>query len=248
MRIISVVPSFTELLFDLGLETQIVGITRFCIHPKEKVKRITKIGGTKSLKIDRILALKPDLVIANKEENSKGDIEELAKHCNVLVTEIYNLTDAIQVIVEVGKLTNTRVQANAMATNITLRFEDLKNKIISNTQKVAYLIWEKPMMIAGRNTFINALLQEMNWENIYTDEQSRYPEITKDELQKLAPDLILLSSEPYPFKTKHQELYTQNYPSSKVLLVDGEMFSWYGSKLLQAPKYFEQLLNDSELK
>ena len=248
MRIVSVVPSFTELLFDLGLGSQIVGITRYCIHPHEKAKYIPKIGGTKSLKTDRIIAVKPDLIIANKEENTKGDIEELSKHCRVLVTEIYSLSDAIQVILKVGELTNTSFKAKIMAESITSKFEALRFKIPTSKQTVAYLIWDSPMMIAGRNTFINSLLQELNWVNVDTDEKSRYPEVSEISLQKLAPDLILLSSEPYPFKSKHLDSYVRNFQKSKVILVDGEMFSWYGSKLLQAPKYFEQLVNDSKLK
>ena len=242
MRVISVVPSFTELLFDLGLENQIVGITWFCVHPKEKVKFVTKIGGTKTLKINRIIALKPDLVIANKEENSKNDIEELQKHCNVWVTEIYTLSDALQVFLEIGTRTNTFTKAKNMVANISSKFKSLPISSTSTTKRVAYLIWENPIMLAGKNTFINDLLHQLNWENVCKDDGSRYPEITIEELQNLKPDFVLLSSEPFPFKTKQLEYYAQFFPNSKVILVDGEMFSWYGSRLLQAPSYFDQLL------
>lgn len=106
MRIVSIVPSLTELLFDINLGNQIIGITRFCIHPINGVKNICKVGGTKSLNVDRIIALKPDLIIANKEENSRSDIEQLQEHCNVLLTDIITLDDALAAISEIGTLTN----------------------------------------------------------------------------------------------------------------------------------------------
>jgi ABC-type Fe3+-hydroxamate transport system substrate-binding protein len=247
MRIVSLVPSFTELLFDLGLGSNVVGITRFCIHPANKLKNITKIGGTKSIKIERIISLNPDLVLANKEENSQAEIEALSKHCPVWLTEIYSLQDSLDVILMLGEKADVQIKAQKMVTNIQNAFTHLRTQISSSTKTVAYLIWENPIMLAGRNTFINAVLNELHWINSIADESSRYPEITENDLEKSHPDLILLSSEPYPFTEKHQKEYSQKYPNSKVVLIDGEMFSWYGSRLKLAPQYFEQLVNEVEI-
>lgn len=243
MRIISVVPSLTELVYDLGLESQLVGITRFCIHPQPNVKRITKVGGTKTLNIDRIIDLTPDLIIANKEENSKEDIEKLQRHCNVWVTEINTLNEALTVITELGIKANVVKKATLLVTFIKSNFKSLAR--ISNVQKsVAYLIWEDPIMVAGKNTFINEMIHSMGLKNILTDPLSRYPIYNPMELENLQPDLIFLSSEPYPFKKKHLEKYQHQFPKSQIVLVDGEMFSWYGSRMKLAPSYFKQLLHE----
>lgn len=241
MRIVSIVPSLTELLFDINLGNQIIGITRFCIHPKNGVKNICKVGGTKSLNVERIIALKPDLIIANKEENSRSDIELLQEHCNVLLTDIFTLDDALTTISEIGTLTNREKESNILIQEITIEFKLLKS-ITATNKKVAYLIWNNPIMLAGQNTFINYMLHEINWENILTDKLSRYPQVSDEELKGLNPDYILLSSEPFPFNNTHVESFRLNFPDSKIILVDGEMFSWYGSRMKRAPKYFQQLL------
>jgi ABC-type Fe3+-hydroxamate transport system substrate-binding protein len=245
MKIISVVPSLTELLFDLQLEDHIIGITRFCIHPSHRIKGLAKVGGTKSLKIDKILDLKPDLIIANKEENSKSDIETLQQHLNVWVTDIITIQDALNVISELGIKTNKEIEANKLIVDIKTQFQILTNQTPSQNKKVAYLIWENPIMLAGKNTFIQEMIQSMGWENILTDENSRYPILTEEELNDINPDYILLSSEPFPFKEKHLIKFEQRYPESKIILVDGEMFSWYGSRMKLAPTYFSKLLTEA---
>jgi ABC-type Fe3+-hydroxamate transport system substrate-binding protein len=244
MKIVSLVPSLTELLFDLNLDDQIVGVTRFCIHPFQKTKRIRKIGGTKTVKTERVLALNPDLVIANKEENSKSDIEELQKHCNVWVTDIYTLADALQVINDLGIRANCQSKANQLINDIKINFQLLKSQISDSKKTFAYLIWQDPIMLAGRDTFINEMAKEIGLTNIVLDEKSRYPEQTQESLSKLKPDYMFLSSEPFPFQQKHLKTYVELFPNSKVLLVDGEMFSWYGSRMKLAPKYFERLINE----
>lgn len=241
MRIVSLVPSITELLFDLGLDRHVVGVTRFCIRPAEKVKTIKKIGGTKTIKLNEIIALLPDLVIANKEENSKNDIEELSNHCPVWVTDIRTLDDALGMIIELGKRTNCTHQADQLALKILTEFRKLETTSINQNKRVVYLIWESPIMVAGRNTFINDLLEKNGWENATIHTTSRYPEMTIQEIRNIEPDYIFLSSEPFPFKEDHQKKYTKVYPKSVVKIVDGEMFSWYGSRLVHAPQYFQQL-------
>ena len=246
MRIVSLVPSFTELLFDLEMDSDIIGITRFCIHPSSKVKNVTKIGGTKNIKIQKIIELKPDLVIANKEENSKDDIIELSKECPVWVTEIYNLKDTIDMIVALGKKTNSITKANQLVSEISMEFDTLRRTKPTKEKRVAYVIWNNPIMLAGKGTFINEMLKELNWVNIVQHSGSRYPETTLNELNEMAPEILILSSEPFPFTQKHISEFEKYLPSTKVILADGEMFSWYGSHLKKAPSYFSQLLMEHE--
>jgi ABC-type Fe3+-hydroxamate transport system substrate-binding protein len=239
-RIISVVPSQTELLFYLGLDKAVIGITKFCIHPADKFKQSTKIGGTKQLNIKLIKELKPDLIIANKEENERDQIEELMTICPVWISDISNLDEALDMIKGVGQLVGKEAEATALTGLITVRFAQLS--IPSQNLKVAYLIWRKPYMVAGRNTFINDMLQRCGLTNVF--EQDRYPEVTNEMLIAAKPDIVFLSSEPYPFKQKHIDEFKALLPNAKVLLVDGEIFSWYGSRLLEAPGYFERLIRN----
>ncbi|MFC4211181.1 helical backbone metal receptor [Pedobacter lithocola] len=237
-RIISVVPSQTELLFDLGLDKEIIGLTKFCIHPIEKFASRTKVGGTKKLNIDLIEDLKPDLIIGNKEENSQSDIEELAQYFPVWMSDIYTLNDAMKTITQIGELVDRQPEAGYLNHLISAGFNDLKTLAAQHhiDKKVAYLIWRKPYMAAGKNTFIDDILLCNGMTNIVNVE--RYPEITLETLQTLNCDMVLLSSEPYPFNEKHISEIQTAMPNSKIILVDGEMFSWYGSRLVKAVQYF----------
>jgi ABC-type Fe3+-hydroxamate transport system substrate-binding protein len=237
-RIISVVPSQTELLFYLGLTDEIIGITKFCIHPENRFKTTTKIGGTKNLDIDRIKTLKPDIIIANKEENERSQIEVLMNICPVWISDISNLPQAIDMIERVGGLVNRKTEAIALSKTIANSFENLS--IHRSNLKVAYFIWQKPYMVAGKNTFIDSMLQKCGLINVF--EQERYPEINADMLINAKPAVIFLSSEPYPFKEKHIEEFRALLPSAIIKVVDGELFSWYGSRLLYAPAYYQNLL------
>lgn len=239
-RIISIVPSQTELLFDLGLDEEIIGITKFCIHPQSLVKSKLKIGGTKVLNINLIKELKPDLIIGNKEENERGQVEELMQHFPVWMSDIADLPCAIDMVKRVGELTGKNVKASKLIRNINSRFDQLN--ITSQGLKVAYLIWRKPYIVAGKGTFIDDMLQKCGLINVFNIQ--RYPEVTSDQLMNLNPDVILLSSEPYPFKEKHLAEFKSLLPNATVKLVDGELFSWYGSRLLHAPAYFKSLLGD----
>jgi ABC-type Fe3+-hydroxamate transport system substrate-binding protein len=235
-RIISLVPSQTELLFDLGLDAEIIGITKFCTHPSAKVKSKTKIGGTKTLQLDKIRNLKPDLIIGNKEENEKVQIETLMQEFPVWMSDISDLQGALSMINNVGELVNRKSQSAIMEQWIGQQFDALHKATKPLT--IAYLIWQKPYMLAGVNTFINDMLQRCGWQNIIDTE--RYPIVNIHELNKA--DVIMLSSEPYPFKQKHADAISTLCPHSKVILVDGEMFSWYGSRLQKAVDYFEQVI------
>ncbi|MBB6238182.1 ABC-type Fe3+-hydroxamate transport system substrate-binding protein [Pedobacter sp. AK013] len=237
-RIISIVPSQTELLFDLGLDQEIIGLTKFCIHPIEKFAERTKVGGTKKLNIELIRDLKPDLIIGNKEENTQSDIEELEADFSVWMSDIFTLDDAMKTIGQIGALVDREPEASYLNHLISAGFNDLKALALQHRidKKVAYLIWRKPYMAAGKNTFINDILLFNGMTNVIEDE--RYPAVTLQQLKTTNCELILLSSEPYPFSEKHMEEIQAAIPEAKIILVDGEMFSWYGSRLVKAVQYF----------
>lgn len=237
-RIVSIVPSQTELLFDLGLDDEVIGITKFCIHPIEKFAAKTKIGGTKKLLIEKIRDLKPDLIIGNKEENTQGEIELLMQEFPVWMSDISNLEDAMKAISQIGELVNREPEAAYLNHLINAGFTDLQTLAVTKNidKTVAYLIWKDPYMVAGKATFIDDILRKIGLNNVI--EKSRYPEVDLTQLQTLNPQLIFLSSEPYPFKQKHIDEIQEVMPNAKVMLVDGEMFSWYGSRLVKAVQYF----------
>jgi ABC-type Fe3+-hydroxamate transport system substrate-binding protein len=247
-RIISLVPSQTELLFDLGLTEQVIGITKFCVHPDEWFQTKTRIGGTKQLKIEIIKQLRPDLIIANKEENVKEQVEELQNYFPVWISDVNNLDDAYEMIEQIGLITNKQDQATKILFQIKENFAGLETCNLPAGQAgskltACYLIWQNPYMTIGGDTFINSLLEAAGFENMFVNKK-RYPEVTIDELIKLNPEILLLSSEPFPFKQKHADELQAQLPNTKIVIVDGEMFSWYGSRLLKAPAYFKQLLNE----
>jgi ABC-type Fe3+-hydroxamate transport system substrate-binding protein len=236
-RIVSLVPSQTELLFDLGLGERVVGVTKFCIHPAQAVRNVTKVGGTKQFRFDVIARLQPDLVLGNKEENYREGIERLASQYPVWISDIYTLADALDMIRKVGELTGAAGKAASLATAIGVGFANL---VTVPPVRVAYFIWRSPWMVAGNHTFIDALLNHCGLTNVF-GYLPRYPEVTEAQLRDARPDCILLSSEPYPFGEKHREELQRLCPRAKVLLADGEMFSWYGSRLLQSPTYLSSL-------
>jgi ABC-type Fe3+-hydroxamate transport system substrate-binding protein len=236
-RIISLVPSQTELLYYLGLEKEVVGITKFCIHPAHWYRNKIRVGGTKTIDNQILMSLSPDLIIANKEENMRSHIEALAADFPVWVTDVNNLEDALQMISDVGQLTNRQKEARLLVQEIGLRFSSLNQ---SPPIPACYLIWKEPYMAAGADTFINDMMEKSGFQNVFSN-KTRYPEVTIDEICAAAPRIIMLSSEPYPFAEKHIEELQHNLPGIKCVLVDGELFSWYGSRLLQAPAYFKKI-------
>ena len=236
MKIISLVPSITETLFDFGLtDNEVIGRTKFCIHPSDFVKNVAIIGGTKNLNIEKIKSLKPDLIIANKEENEKLQVEELMKDFKVWVTDIETLEDNQEFISELGFLLNK----NELALDFNQKMNAIFNGVeISNPKKVAYLIWNNPYMTIGSDTFINEILEKSGFENLFND-RKRYPEISVEELEEA--DLIFLSSEPFPFQQKHIDELHILLPKKQIILVDGEAFSWFGSHLLKVGDYLKKL-------
>lgn len=236
-RIISLVPSQTELLFELGLNEEVVGITRFCVHPKDWFSSKNRVGGTKDFDPDRIHALEPDLIIANKEENDKDRIEMLSDRYPIWVSDVRDLSQALEMIASIGEIVAKKTKALELVNEISAGFQNLPQL----NSSVVYLIWKDPIMAVGRDTFIDHILESLALHNCLKGMSGRYPELSLEELKSCSPDYLLLSSEPFPFKDKHIQKFQTELPQSKVILVDGEAFSWYGSKLRYSPDYFRKV-------
>ncbi len=237
MKVVSLVPSITEALFDLGLtENEVVGRTKFCIHPSEKVKTVPVIGGTKNINIEKIKALQPDLILANKEENVKDQVEALMNDFKVIVTNVENIEDNYYLLKTLGKLFNKEEKAQCFNLKI---YDALNEAKINSNITVAYLIWKNPYMTIGSDTFIDKILGEIGFENIFKD-RKRYPVIETEDLADA--EIIMLSSEPFPFKEKHIEELKLFYPDKKIMIVDGEAFSWYGTHIAKCANYFKELI------
>ncbi|MEO9482056.1 MAG: helical backbone metal receptor [Ekhidna sp.] len=223
-RIVSLVPSQTELLIDMG--APVVGRTKFCVHPKEKIKQLPIIGGTKNFRFDAIRELKPDLIIGNKEENYPEGIEELQKEFPVWMSDIFTLEDAFQMMKDLGRICDLDTRADQIIQACRNAVESVKG---TKSGKVIYFIWKNPWMVAGKNTFIDHMLAHLGYQNLVTEE--RYPELTAKQIAALNPDKILFSSEPFPFKKKHLLEVKDLWQNADCELVDGELYSWYGSRL-----------------
>lgn len=242
-RIISLVPSQTELLYHLGLEEEVVGITKFCIHPAEWFHSKERIGGSKKIKIDKVKSLAPDLIIANKEENTKEDVEALREIAPVWISDVFNLEDALEMISQVSMICGKEEKGKRINTQIKANFEKLT--AIKDNTRVLYMIWKKPYMAVAANTFIHHILtQHMGFQNVLEDEV-RYPKIDLNNFPEV--DCVFLSTEPYPFKEKHIPEFREYFPNAKIVVVDGEFFTWYGSRLINAPAYFNDLKDKIEV-
>jgi len=228
------VPSQTELLATLGQEECVVGITKFCVHPDSWYRTKIKVGGTKQFDFSCIDSLEPDLIIGNKEENYREGIETLKAKYPVWMSDISTLDDALNMIRELGDITDTPNLARQLTTEIETSFSE---RLYS--QRVLYLIWKNPWMAAGHNTFIHDMLSRIGLDNVVKGE--RYPVLSEDQIRLLDPEYVFLSSEPFPFSERHIAEMQRLLPRAEVLTVDGEMFSWYGSRLRYAPAYFRSL-------
>lgn len=247
MRIISLVPSLTEYLWALGLEEEVVGITKFCIHPKAWWQEKTRVGGTKKVNLKTIDTLQPSLIIANKEENTKEDIQQLQLRYDVIVTDINSLDEAYHYLLEIGQKVQREEKSLSLVSQIQANFQSLVN--IGQGASFLYFIWKDPYYVVGPKTYIHALLTHFGLVN--SCEIDRYPDLNqvlanKNSLantQAINPDYIFLSSEPFPFEVKHLDEVQVLFPKSKIVLIDGEICSWYGSRMLNAPEYIVQVLS-----
>lgn len=231
MRIVSLVPSQTELLADLGLDAEVVGLTRFCVHPAGWKASKKIVGGTKNVDVERVRALRPDLVLANKEENVREQVEALQRIAPVHVTDVATVADALAMIRAVGRLVGRADAADALAAETEAAFAGLTG---GEPLRLAYLIWRRPWMSVGGDTFIHDVLARGGFANVFGG-RARYPEVSGEELRAARPDAVLLSSEPYPFGEKHVAEVEALVPGTRVALVDGEALSWYGSRMRLAP-------------
>lgn len=239
LRIVSLVPSQTELLHALGLDEEVVGITKFCIHPPTWHKTKTRVGGTKNFKVEQVLALQPDLVIANKEENEKGSLALLEKFVPVWISDVRSIDAALVMIKEVGRITGKIERASRLALKIGQSFDALPKWL--QGKRVAYGIWYDPWMFASSDTFIGDVLKRLGAVNVAEEKGSRYPSMSTQDLISLAPDYVLLSSEPFPFKMKHANTMHSAGLLCDVQLVDGSYFSWYGSRLMDSVPYLNSI-------
>ncbi len=241
-RIISLVPSQTELLCDLALENELVGITKFCVHPYHLKSTKTIVGGTKKVDYEKIKALNPDFILCNKEENAYDMLPELEKIAPTYFSDVNTLNDSIDLILHLGSILNRRTESDNLAHKIEYKLADFKQFIKDKpTRKVAYFIWAKPWMVAANDTYINEMLALNKFENIYAD-MSRYPKVEVNRIRYEGdPEVVILSSEPFSFTDEHA-FEIGNYANRSITVFgDGEMFSWPGSRTLLAFEYFKEL-------
>ncbi|MFS0577244.1 helical backbone metal receptor [Sporosarcina sp. 179-K 3D1 HS] len=237
-RIISLCPGITETLFAFQLGDRIVGRTRYCIFPENEVKQVPIVGGTKEMDIEKIHALQPDLIIVEKEENTADMVAALEPHYPVYVAEVQSIPDAYRMIQSMGELTERETEAGLLIREIQTSFQSMPTV---SGQRVAYVIWKKPYMTVGKDTYIESVLSHLGFSVPFTVKEGRYPAVTEEDFREADLDFIFLASEPYPFRDKHLAEFQQICPGSKVICVDGEMF-WYGARMKIAADYFKNLL------
>ncbi len=234
-RIVSLVPSLTELLFDLGLTDEIIGVTDYCVYPQAEVAKRVKVGGPKDVRFAVIDRLAPDLIIGNKEENDRERIHQLAEHYPVWMSDISNVDDALKMIKGIGDLVN---QGKAAAQLVSEIERELSAFPTFGPLAAAYVIWQNPYMAAGGGTYINSLLRAFGFINIF-EEKAPYPQIKLPELERA--DVILLATEPYVFTDAEVDIFRKRFPRQNVRLIDGTMLAWYGSRLRLAPAYMRRM-------
>ncbi len=237
-RVISLCPSQTETLVALGIANRLVGITRFCVHPETTWKTVTRIGGTKTPNYEKIRGLNPDLIIAEKEENTQEIIHTLEKDFPVVVTNVESIEDSLTMITQLGNWIQAPEAGDKLSSKVKQALQQIETW---PAMEVAYFIWKDPWMVAGHSTYINSVLQFMGLKNCFTSMPGRYPEISLAQLKYADPQIVFLSSEPYPFKEEHAIALKSILPEAYIIPVDGEMFSWYGVHQLEMPSYLNRL-------
>ena len=237
-RIISLVPSTTETLYDLGLGDRVVGVTRFCVHPSTAREEKILVGGTKNIAADRIQSCQADLVIGNQEENSEQIYTQL-QLLNIPTCFFFPKT-VNQAILDIEKLSRLFHRSE----EYKFWFQKCQANRVQCTEKsfrFVYLIWRKPWMSVNGDCFISSMLREIGGENIFADHPERYFSCTLEEIKREKPDVLLLSSEPFPFQEKHkQELLAEGFGEKQIRLINGELCSWHGTRMAKAFLY----LND----
>jgi ABC-type Fe3+-hydroxamate transport system substrate-binding protein len=246
VRIISLCPSLTELVFDLGLGQDLVGRTKFCVHPADRVGAVEKLGGTKNPKIDRIIELAPDVVLLNEEENRAEDADALAEagiHCHVSFPR--TVADTAMMVRDIGGELGARDAAEPIAVAIESTLRDVTSRARERAPvRYAYLIWRDPWMTVSGDTFVAAMLGAAGGVNVFGETADRYPTVEPAAIAQAEPDVVLLSSEPFPFRDRHADELSEasGVPRDRFLLVDGELLSWHGSRTARGVAYAESVL------
>ncbi|MHA6261227.1 ABC transporter substrate-binding protein [Sporosarcina sp. CAU 1771] len=239
-RIISLCPSITDTLFSLNLENEIVGRTRFCIFPEDRVKQVKAVAGTKDIKIEAIHEAKPDLIFVEKEENTEEIVKILEQYYPVYVAEVQSIQEAYRMIQDVGHVTDRATEAKNLVEDIQSAFASFPRLV---GKRAAYVIWKKPYMVVGKDTYIQTVLTELGFTNPFVEHEGRYPAVTEEDFKEAELDYVLLASEPYPFKEKHQAEFLELMPNVQPINIDGEMF-WYGPRMLEAVPYFKKQFSE----
>jgi ABC-type Fe3+-hydroxamate transport system substrate-binding protein len=237
-RIVSLVPSITELLCDLGLSAQLVGRTGFCVHPWETVRRIPKVGGTKDVKLDRVRELEPTHVVVNVDENRKEDAEALAEFVpHVVVTHPQAPRDNLDLYRQMGETFGREEEAERLCAEFERAYERA-TAVAREPRDVLYLIWRDPWMTISPETYISRTLALFGWRTIPAESDERYPQV---DLAEVDVERVLLSSEPFHFKERHVAEVEELVPdAAQVALIDGEMTSWYGSRAIAGLDYLAE--------
>ncbi len=238
-RIVSLVPSITELLAYFEMEEEVVGITKFCIKPETWFQTKTRVGGTKQIHLEVIRDLHPDIIIANKEENNQEIVTSLENEFPTYLTDIYTLEDAYEAIRRLASIFGKEEFAQRLIAKTKTDFKEFQTSTdfkLLEGKSYLYFIWHKPDMVAAKNTYIDDIFHQLGMVNSCIEE--RYPEVHHNE----SPDVIFLSSEPYPFKEKDISYFQEKYPTAQIILVDGEIFSWYGSRIQYIIPYIQEIL------
>lgn len=234
MRIVSLCPSLTELVFALGRGADLVGVTEWCVHPAEGVARVEKVGGTKSPDVARIVELAPDLVLMNEEENRREDAEALRRaglECHVSMPR--DAAETAAMVRSIAAAIQRPAEGETIALDIERRIAEARSKAEGKPRvRIAYLIWRKPYMAVNGDTYASALLELAGGVNVFADRGQRYPEITAEELAAAAPDVVLLCTEPFPFQERHADELAQltGLARHRFEIADGEYLSWHGSR------------------
>jgi ABC-type Fe3+-hydroxamate transport system substrate-binding protein len=248
-RIVSLIPSTTEILCALGLAEALVGITVYCVEPRDVVRGKTRIGGEKDPDLAKIRALEPELVVANVEENRREDIDQLrAWSIPVWVTFPRTVVEGISLIGELGELTGAAARAREMLQELEpLRARVERARARRPAVSVFYPIWRGPYMTINGDTYIHDMLRLCGGRNIFADRPERYPTVTLDDVAARRPEVILLPDEPFRFRRAHLEDFAayQEVPAvrdGRIHLVDGKPFSWHGPRIAEALRTLPGLL------
>jgi len=251
-RIVSLVPSITETLFALGAGDSVVGLTEYCIHPAGGVADKARVGGTKNIDMNRILELKPDLIIANVEENRKPQVEALERsRLKVFVTYPKSIEGCIKMIADVAALCGADDRAGKLLDSIRTEARQARERAVRPAPGVVCPIWKSPYMTVNRDTFVDSVIVGAGGRNLFGDHADRYPTFELQELKALRPEIILLPTEPYRFTEPDLDDFISlgnDIPAvrhRRLHIVQGELLSWYGPRLARALREISALIRPS---